>query len=163
MAEVGLGAPGDVSPVGHSGPIQPTVAPDFIAEQISGLLRHAPTAFEPERAASLSFVDDRCVYDGPEQLALGDALAFDMRNGSDGRVYFVFVAFADWRPADIGLDLDGQPWVRMEDPPDDVPGLAVLPVEAGAGSRRSARPPCPAVQSGTANARDQTTPREARS
>lgn len=131
LADSGLDARVLALDVGHSGPIQPTVAPDFIAELISGLLRDESTAFEPARAASLSFVDDRCVYDGPEQLALGDAVAFDMRNGSDARVYFVFVAFVDWRPADIGLDLDGQPWVRVEEPPGDHLGLAFLPVEAG--------------------------------
>ena len=130
LADSGLDARVLALDVGHSGPIQPTVAPDFVAEQISGLLHHTPTAFEPERAASLSFVDDRCVYDGPEQLALGDAIAIDIRNESDVRVYFFFVAFADWRPADIGLDLDGRPWVRVEEPPDDPRELAFFPIEA---------------------------------
>jgi hypothetical protein len=131
LADAGLDARILALDVGHSGPIEPTVAPDFVAEQISGLLRDTPTAFDPERTASLSFVDDRCRYDGPEQLALGDAVTVDIRNESDARVYLVFVAFVDWRPADIGLELDGRPWVRAEEPPDDPRGLAFFPVEAG--------------------------------
>lgn len=117
--------------VRHGAPTDPAGAADFVADQVLDLLRGEPTAFEPERSATLSFADDRCLYDGPVEWPRGEAVAIGLDNDADVELYFVFAAFVGWRPADDDLELDGTPWGRVEDPPDDLFGAAFLPVDAG--------------------------------
>ena len=117
--------------VDHGGPLERTGAVEFVAEQLTDLLADRPTAFEPERSATLSFVDDRCLYEGPEELAQGDAVAIDVHNDAEVRVYFWLMAFERWRPTDAVVELGGGPWVPVEQPPEDPMARSFFPVEAG--------------------------------
>jgi hypothetical protein len=101
--------------VDHGGPVEPSGSLDFVARQIAALLVEEPSAFDAVRTARFSFDSDRCIYDGPQELSIGEAVAIELRNDSEARVFFSFVAADDWRPGDVGLEFDGRPWVRMDD------------------------------------------------
>lgn len=115
LDDLGLDAAMLALDVDHGGPIEPSGALDFVAGQIAALLAQEPTAFEPGQTARFSFDSDRCVYDGPQEWTIGEAVAIDLHNGSDVRVFFSFVAVDDWQPSDAGLEFDGQPWIRIDE------------------------------------------------
>jgi dienelactone hydrolase len=103
-------------------------AGQFMAGQVVELVRGDPGVFSNDAtAATLSYEDGRCSYDGPTSLAAGEPVAIEMRNRSAVSVLFWMVGFEegfdvvdagylDWQPK----PLDAQPagvetgrWLRV--------------------------------------------------